>query len=51
MWEEASSWDGGKGGRARWKAVLNYFLDFNLLFSALKNSLHDEMAERKLKGF
>lgn len=47
---------GREGGMAQSKAVMNYFgfgvdLALNLLFSALENSLHDETATRKLKGF
>ena len=43
-------------GRTQSKTDTNYFgfwveLALNLLFSALENSIHDETAERKLKGF
>lgn len=53
--------DGGREeereeGRAQWKAIELFWvfsvdLDFNVLLSALENSFHDEIAERKLKGW
>lgn len=54
--QEAVGVEEERRGRAQSKSAMNYFgfwvdLTLYLLFCALENSIHDETAKRKLKGF